>query len=188
MTDGFPMSESLLGIGKTGPNNYGWKDIRSVVSPAFTTSKMKLMFPNIFERSQVLTNVLENKCQNDEIIDVYEEFQALTMDVIGRSAFGVDADSLNNRNDVFYFQCRKFFNELNFEKSLGFFLGFISRPLGYMIRPFASLYKSQKVISDNLRDVIVYRKNNFKDYKRVDLIQLLLEADDERQKRENVSF
>lgn len=47
------------------------------------------------------------------------EFQALTLDVIGRTAFGIQPDSLNDRNDAFYVHCRKFFNNFTAEKSWG---------------------------------------------------------------------
>lgn len=123
LTDCFPMYESLLQIGKFGPRNYGWKEIRSIVSPAFTTGKMKLMHPILHERSMMLTEILAKKSEENPIIDLYEEFQALTMDVIGRTAFGVDADSLNNREDLFYVQCRKFFGDFNMKNSMALLIG-----------------------------------------------------------------
>ena len=123
LTDCFPMYESLLQIGRNGPHGYGWKEIRSVVAPAFTTGKMKLMHPVLHERSMTLVEMLSKKSKENPIIDLYEEFQALTMDVIGRTAFGVDADSINNREDVFYIQCRKFFNEFNLRKSFALLIG-----------------------------------------------------------------
>uniref|UniRef100_A0AC34QP73 Cytochrome P450 n=1 Tax=Panagrolaimus sp. JU765 TaxID=591449 RepID=A0AC34QP73_9BILA len=185
LTDCFPIYESLLQIGKTGPHKYGWKDIRSVVSPAFTTGKMKMMHPILFERSTALVDILSKKAKEDDIIDLYEEFQALTMDVIGRTAFGVNCDALNDRNDLFYVKCRKFFNEFNMKNSFALLIGFISRPIGYLVRPFSSIYWTQLAIARNLRQVIAYRKEHMDEYQRVDLIQLLLKEDEERQKREN---
>ena len=41
------------------------------------------------------------------------------MDVIGRTAFGVEADCLHNRNDEFYVKSREFFNNFAIEKSPG---------------------------------------------------------------------
>ena len=41
------------------------------------------------------------------------------MDVIGRTAFGVEADALHNRNDEFYINCREFIASMAIEKSPG---------------------------------------------------------------------
>uniref|UniRef100_A0A914CBR8 Cytochrome P450 n=2 Tax=Acrobeloides nanus TaxID=290746 RepID=A0A914CBR8_9BILA len=68
----FPTKESLLNIGKDGPHGYGWKEIRSIVSPVFTTGKMKLMFGTIHERIETLIKVLENRIQKDDCVDIYE--------------------------------------------------------------------------------------------------------------------
>uniref|UniRef100_A0A914YX71 Uncharacterized protein n=1 Tax=Panagrolaimus superbus TaxID=310955 RepID=A0A914YX71_9BILA len=42
-TNGYPMGESLLQVDKEGPHGYGWKEIRSIASPTFTTGKMKMV-------------------------------------------------------------------------------------------------------------------------------------------------
>uniref|UniRef100_A0A914CWY7 Cytochrome P450 n=1 Tax=Acrobeloides nanus TaxID=290746 RepID=A0A914CWY7_9BILA len=68
----FPMHEGLLAIGKHGPHDYGWKEIRSIVSPIFTTGKMKLMYGTIHERIETLIKVLEEKIKEDDVIDIYE--------------------------------------------------------------------------------------------------------------------
>ncbi|KAE9546929.1 hypothetical protein FO519_009859, partial [Halicephalobus sp. NKZ332] len=185
LTDCFPAYESLLQIGRTGPHNYGWKEIRSIVSPAFTTGKMKLMHPVLHERTMTFVDILKKKTEKNPVIDLYEEFQALTLDVIGRTAFGVDADSLNDREDTFYVQCRKLVSEFSLRKSFALLIGFIFKPLGYLIRPFSTVYKLQQSIANDLRKVVTYRKEHIDDYKRIDLIQLLLKEDEERQKREN---
>jgi hypothetical protein len=43
-SDVFPLADSLLQIGRDAHGeDYGWKAVRSVVSPTFTTGKMRLV-------------------------------------------------------------------------------------------------------------------------------------------------
>ena len=42
------------------------------------------------------------------------------------------------------------------------------------------------IVANNLKSVVTKRKEKFDEYKKVDLIQLLLQQDQERQKNENV--
>jgi hypothetical protein len=53
----------------------------------------------------------------------FSELQALTIDVIGRCAFGVDSDALHDRNDEFYVNCRKFFLEFSLDRSWAIMFG-----------------------------------------------------------------
>uniref|UniRef100_A0A914D1M6 Cytochrome P450 n=1 Tax=Acrobeloides nanus TaxID=290746 RepID=A0A914D1M6_9BILA len=66
------MKESLLNINKYGPHGYGWKEIRSIISPAFTTGKMKLMFGTIHERIETFIKVLEARVKQDDCVEIYE--------------------------------------------------------------------------------------------------------------------
>uniref|UniRef100_A0A914CXW2 Cytochrome P450 n=1 Tax=Acrobeloides nanus TaxID=290746 RepID=A0A914CXW2_9BILA len=72
LNDVFPIKESLLHIGKSGPHGYGWKEIRSIISPVFTTGKIKLMFGTIHERIETLITVIEKKIEKDPCMDIYE--------------------------------------------------------------------------------------------------------------------
>ncbi|KAE9547542.1 hypothetical protein FO519_009247, partial [Halicephalobus sp. NKZ332] len=184
-TKGYPLHESLLQVPRTGPRGYGWKEIRSIVSPAFTTGKMRLMHPTIHERVKTFIEVIQKKSQIDECIDIYDELQALTMDVIGRTAFGVEADSLHNRNDEFYVKCREFFYNFAIEKSPGLSVSMVVPFLGRLMRPFSKIQKAQMIVAENLKSVVDERKRKFNDFKKIDLIQLLLQQDQERQKNEN---
>uniref|UniRef100_A0A914QYH8 Cytochrome P450 n=1 Tax=Panagrolaimus davidi TaxID=227884 RepID=A0A914QYH8_9BILA len=185
-TEAFPLQESLLQVSQNGPHGYGWKEIRSIVSPTFTTGKMKMMYGTIHERVLTLMKVLKQKSDvNNGLIDIYDEFQALTLDVIGRTAFGIQPDSINNRNDEFYINCRKFFDSFTIEKSWGMGISVVFPFLAPLMRAFSILQKYQMVIAKNLRSVVKFRKEKMDDFKSIDLIQLLLEQDKIRQKREN---
>uniref|UniRef100_A0AC34GTD6 Cytochrome P450 n=1 Tax=Panagrolaimus sp. ES5 TaxID=591445 RepID=A0AC34GTD6_9BILA len=203
-TEAFPLGESLLQVSQHGPHGYGWKEIRSIVSPTFTTGKMKMMHETIHERVLTLMKVLKRKSEaNNGLIDIFEytffihffqvrstifsEFQALTLDVIGRTAFGIQPDSINNRKDEFYISCRTFFNEFTAEKSWGMLIATCFSFLAPLMRAFSALQRYQMVIANNLRKVVEFRKQKMDDFKSIDLIQLLLEQDKIRQQRENVS-
>ncbi|GFV87356.1 thromboxane-A synthase [Trichonephila clavipes] len=47
-----------------------------------------------------LMNNVEKKCATGEEFDIYLMYQGLTMDVIGRTAFGIQTDAQNNPNDT----------------------------------------------------------------------------------------
>uniref|UniRef100_A0A914ZC96 Cytochrome P450 n=1 Tax=Panagrolaimus superbus TaxID=310955 RepID=A0A914ZC96_9BILA len=185
-TEGYPLGESLLQVSQKGPHGYGWKEIRSIVSPTFTTGKMKMMHETIHERVLTLMKVLKRKSEaNNGLIDIFDEFQALTLDVIGRTAFGIQPDSINNRKDEFYISCRTFFNEFTAEKSWGMLIATCFSFLAPIMRTFSALQRYQMAIANNLRKVVEFRKQKMDDFKSIDLIQLLLEQDKIRQQREN---
>uniref|UniRef100_A0A7E4VEE3 Cytochrome P450 n=1 Tax=Panagrellus redivivus TaxID=6233 RepID=A0A7E4VEE3_PANRE len=189
-TMGYPLGESLLQIGRDGPHEYGWKEVRSITSPIFTTGKMKAMLPIMHERVVTLIDVLKSKAVDGRInVDVYDEFQALTMDVIGRTAFGVQADSLHDRNDTFYVNGRNFFNEFTIEKSWMLLVSIMVPFLGTICRPYSKLNGYQQIIAKNLTEVVTERRKRMESgwtpKGQVDLIDLLLQQDIIRQQNEN---
>jgi hypothetical protein len=60
--------------------------------------------------------------------------------------------------------------------------------IGTLCRKFSAIGRAEKVIADNLRKVVEERKKNFGTHGKIDLIELLLQQDQIRQKTENVSF
>ncbi|CAD5231547.1 unnamed protein product [Bursaphelenchus xylophilus] len=182
---GYPMNENILQMTKEGVpgRGYGWKEVRSVISPIFTTGKLKAMFPVMEERVDEFVKFLKSRVGLGEI-EMYRELQALTLDVIGRCAFGMKTDCINDKNDVFYVNTQTFFNCLNLEESKGMFLGFLSPKLAQMIRPFTLEGRSEMTLINGLKEVIKNRRKTFEtdDDQRKDLITLLLEQDRERQK------
>ncbi|TKC33295.1 hypothetical protein EI555_005879, partial [Monodon monoceros] len=78
-----------------------WKRLRSLLSPAFTSGKLKEMFPIISQIGDVLVRNLKKEAGKGKPINMKDFFGAYSMDVITGTAFGVNIDSLNNPQDPF---------------------------------------------------------------------------------------
>lgn len=85
-----------------------WKRIRTVLSPTFTSGKLKEMFPIIESYGEKLVKNLEKKVANEEFLDVKNIFGAYSMDVVASTSFSVDIDSMSKPSDPFVTNIRKF--------------------------------------------------------------------------------
>ncbi|XP_058837443.1 cytochrome P450 9e2-like [Topomyia yanbarensis] len=87
-----------------------WRNMRATLSPAFTGSKMRLMFELVLECSEnmarhyreLLTAGL-GSCEYD-VKDVFSRF---TNDVIGTCAFGIKVDSMKDPDNDFFTNGKK---------------------------------------------------------------------------------
>ncbi|XP_067406928.1 cytochrome P450 3A9-like isoform X2 [Emydura macquarii macquarii] len=94
-----------------------WKRIRTVLSPTFTSGRLKEMFPIIKHYGEVLVKNVQKKAEKEEPVAVKDIFGAYSMDVVTSTSFGVNIDSMNNPNDPFVKEIKKlmkfnFFNPL----------------------------------------------------------------------------
>ncbi|XP_036884975.1 cytochrome P450 3A12-like [Sturnira hondurensis] len=78
-----------------------WKRIRTLLSPTFTSGKLKEMFPTIVQYGDVLVRNLRKEAEKGKPINLKNIFGAYSMDVITSTSFGVNIDSLNNPQDPF---------------------------------------------------------------------------------------
>uniref|UniRef100_A0A674JLB4 Cytochrome P450 3A n=1 Tax=Terrapene triunguis TaxID=2587831 RepID=A0A674JLB4_9SAUR len=84
-----------------------WKRIRTVLSPTFTSGKLKEMFPIMTHYGKVLVRNVQKQVEKDEPIAVKDVFGAYSMDVITSTSFGVNIDSMNNPQDPFVKEAKK---------------------------------------------------------------------------------
>lgn len=111
-----------------------WKTLRSKLSPTFTSSRMKTMFETVYEKAEMLREVVNG--HQEAVINVTDICGRYTTDVIGSCAFGVECDSLRDPNCTFRQQCKKInrpmplkqFLEHNFPRKLLGYTGFRSFP------------------------------------------------------------
>ncbi|NXF46237.1 CP3A4 protein, partial [Oceanites oceanicus] len=85
-----------------------WKRIRTVLSPTFTSGKLKEMFPIINHYGEELVKNIEKKVANDEFVTVKEVFGAYSMDVVASTSFSVNIDSMSNPSDPFVTNIKEF--------------------------------------------------------------------------------
>ncbi|KAM9492995.1 cytochrome P450 3A27-like [Salvelinus alpinus] len=84
-----------------------WRRIRSVLSPSFTSGRLKEMFRIMKQHSANLLNGMKKQADKDQTIEVKEFFGPYSMDVVTSTAFSVDIDSLNNPSDPFVSNVKK---------------------------------------------------------------------------------
>ncbi|XP_041959191.1 cytochrome P450 3A40-like [Alosa sapidissima] len=84
-----------------------WRRIRSVLSPSFTSGRLKEMFGIMKTHSHNLVNSMKKDADLGRPSDTKEYFGAYSMDVVTSTAFSVDIDSLNNPKDPFVTNIKK---------------------------------------------------------------------------------
>ncbi|KAG7299396.1 hypothetical protein JYU34_016343 [Plutella xylostella] len=78
-----------------------WKLLRQRITPAFTSSKLKAMFPLIVERTQKLQQIAATAASLQEEVDIRDLMARYTTDFIGACGFGIEADALNDEDSTF---------------------------------------------------------------------------------------
>ncbi|XP_041640052.1 cytochrome P450 3A40-like [Cheilinus undulatus] len=84
-----------------------WRRIRSVLSPSFTSGRLKEMFDIMKRHSANLISNMKKKADKNEPLELKEFFGPYSMDVVTSTAFSVDIDSLNNPSDPFVSNIKK---------------------------------------------------------------------------------
>lgn len=82
-----------------------WRSMRQIVTPTFSSAKMKAMFPLIAECAETLKSVLLQGSREE--VDVPDLMTRFTTDVIGSCAFGVNPDSIRNLDSPFLKMAQK---------------------------------------------------------------------------------
>ncbi|XP_037782395.1 probable cytochrome P450 6a14 [Penaeus monodon] len=164
------MDHMLLGLkGKV------WKAVRSVMTPTFSSGKIKQTLQLVKDCAKNLVvyfdKELEKGSSTFEMKDVYGMF---TMDTIASIAFGVNSDSLNNTQDEFSAAAARFFSPPPRWKRPIMFFQFlwpqIAKALRLNVIDRTPIHFFTKVVSDTIR----YRLEN--NLRRSDFLQLLLDA------------
>lgn len=105
-------------------NGSKWKNLRLKLSSAFSTSKLKAMYPMLLECGRSLDIILRETVEKQQEIDVRECIACYSINVIASVVFGIDIDCIINRNHPFRKNGRKFFAR-NWKNGLRNFCRFV---------------------------------------------------------------
>ncbi|CAB0031705.1 unnamed protein product [Trichogramma brassicae] len=151
-----------------------WREARSMLSPAFTSSKMKQMFELILSCSKNFAAHLESlPASQRKMVSTKDLFTKYTCDCIATSAFGVSVDSLKCPDNEFYRYGRE---ATNFE-GLMMLKFFLVRAVPKLMKIFHIRF-----ISDQIRDFFTtlvqstVEARDTKGFSRPDMIQLMMDS------------
>ncbi|XP_077588233.1 cytochrome P450, family 3, subfamily A, polypeptide 65 [Stigmatopora nigra] len=164
-----------------------WKRIRSVLSPSFTSGRLKEMYSIMLHHSNNLLKCLQRKVDADEVIHLKDVFGPYSMDVVASTAFSVDIDSINRPADPFVANIKKMtmFNFMSPLIVLVVLFPFL-RPLIEKME--ISLFPADVLtfFFNFLKNIKSDRdKNNYKS--RVDFMQLMVDAQMSKSSKEDIN-
>lgn len=150
-----------------------WRNLRTKLTPTFTSGKMKLMFPTLINCSIQLKTAIHEYCEKKLPIEAKEVLGCFTTDVIGCCAFGIECNSFSNPNSEFRTYGKNIFTSTTLARSLSAVITMaspsFSRRLGISLIPphitdfFINLVK----------ETVEYRENN--NLIRKDFMQILID-------------
>ncbi|XP_059178255.1 cytochrome P450 3A6-like [Physella acuta] len=157
-----------------------WKRSRSLLTPAFSTGKLKKMTPIMTESADILVERLTDKAKEQKSMDIYSVFQSLTLDVIGRCAFGLQTKAQVDDNDLFLVKIRKLFHTMSTTliEPLVMAVPFVSCFI-FALKNIVFLFGMNPVVwlRDTMREVIRARLALGPNANVIDLVQLMLFPD-----------
>ncbi|KAK0175603.1 hypothetical protein PV327_009343 [Microctonus hyperodae] len=170
-----PIQDPLMGNNLFLLRGNHWRGVRSLLSPAFTPSKLKPMFKFMMECSRDLANYMVEQMQTQKTLTINSKdaFTRYTNDVIATCAFGLNVNSTRNPLNEFYVLGRK---ATNFEGllSLKFFLVSSFPKISKILNIKFMDEKIENYFHKLVSDTVALRDE--KGISRPDMIQLMMES------------
>ncbi|KXJ70068.1 hypothetical protein RP20_CCG024945 [Aedes albopictus] len=162
-----PMSGHLFALG-----GVKWKNLRAKLTPTFSSGSLKEMFPLLVEKANILQRRFLQEIASSEVVEVKELAACYTSDVIASVAYGIDMDSINNRDDLFRRMGEKVLAH-DLITSLRLALAFWFPKLKVMLGSKSIAPVIQEFMTELVRKTIEHREKE--GVHRKDMMQLLLQ-------------
>ncbi|KAK4878673.1 hypothetical protein RN001_011179 [Aquatica leii] len=163
-----------------------WKTIRTKLTPAFTSSKVKTMFPILVQCGRHLEQAMKDICTKNVKFEVKQISSCYTIDVIGSCAFGLDINSFTNPENEFVKQGEKFFSTLTQLNSLSIVLSLLNPKLAELL----SVQTIPKDITDFFLRLVedTVRQRKKEKYWRKDFMQIMIDLKKNNEVEEGLSI
>ncbi|CAL1529342.1 unnamed protein product [Lymnaea stagnalis] len=104
---------SVVGKGVFFLQGQDWRRIRHIITPSFSSGKLKHYALTVDERASKLTKVLEDYARKDMLVPIKDTTGQYTSEIIAKTAFGFNTDCLGKEDDEFTYYCKNIFKIRN---------------------------------------------------------------------------
>lgn len=148
-----------------------WHDLRTKVTPVFTTSRMRLFFENVNEIGAKLGRQLLKDIPTEKIVSLKEFTGAFMTEVYASCAFGIEINFIEDPSDPFGNMALEMFN-FKTKRALEFGVGFMAPELTNIFPMYVFSKHGSKVLKQMLNEVMMERIA--KGIQRFDLMDVLV--------------
>ncbi|XP_034834202.1 probable cytochrome P450 6a14 isoform X1 [Maniola hyperantus] len=178
---GDPLAGHLFNL-----HSQAWKILRLKMSPVFSTSKLKSMYPLVEKIAKEAHDYAAELHMNNKAINFSEFYEKYAMEIVGSVGFGVECNGLKNSRSEFYLRGNEYFNPTSLYWT-------IVRALAFVMPTFFNKLKLKRINPEIIRffynlvkETVDYRYKYC--YKRNDFLQALIELKENSEiKNEDIS-
>lgn len=175
-------SDPLWALSLLNLKGQKWRNMRTTLSPTFTSSKMRTIFALMKECAENFAQHFLKKNEEVITVEMKDVLSRFANDIIATTAFGLKVDSLTEKNNKFYLMGKEATDFSKLSTTIKFF-GYLLFPKIYRILKIRLLSKEvTSFFEGTINDTIKIREE--KSIIRPDMIHLLLEARKNIQKHE----
>ncbi|KAL3197928.1 hypothetical protein MRX96_044614 [Rhipicephalus microplus] len=163
-----------------------WRNIRRCVASGFTPAKLKQMLTDMNRGADIYLDIAGEHADSGREANVYELYRKLSMDYVGRAAFGVDCSFQRGPDNVLATTTKVILQSvmtgpLHFLCQSTSALGIFATPL-YWIHMILGAYAAITMTKETARVIDLRRKNP--EFRKPDVLQSLLDAEYEEESSE----
>ncbi|XP_032683014.1 cytochrome P450 9e2-like [Odontomachus brunneus] len=163
-----------------------WRETRAVMSPAFTSSKMKGMFKLMSDCATNFGKFVEELPPDQRVMEMKDIFTKYTNDVIATCAFGISVDSMRNPKNIFYVYGKK---ATTFDSFATFLKFYIFRSLPWLVK-IIKLRLIRTEIAEFFQNLVetTIKTREEQGIVRPDILQLMMESRGKKEGRKDLTI